>query len=1435
MRAPASAEVDAACVDASLREFETIVKDLPEMELPNLDADSSGEERSFLLPDLDGASESEAGDADAPLGDASTMNGGLGVRGSPCVAGGGVGVKGSPFADGLGVQGNPCVAQMGDADDMPLPLLSGSDSDDDASRLPPEPCDIASGWKSGVDCGVWIHPRWAPLAQQGQVLVVNVCLAFRALGVDRCKEVLRFRCPGRKNAHATHFLAAAANFLGLGVYMVKSIFEKLQMNSWVPHAVAASCSKRRGQKRSAEGHTRDEDALPDLEARFDADQHSRELKALSILIREAMFCAASGATDHAFTCSISRMVLAGVELGQKYHREEFLKLVEEVTSALVRICTLDSLKTRLTGLMIPSDFSVVSDSVSIGGENFSTKETLHLIYVRASSPFTGALKSRLVAAPSQGESHTGPHTRDLILRGLACVPGGGISRTRLQASMVSVGGDGQLEAGGDGEVEGRRRHRSTRTCQLLYEEIFPGLGFWLTWWDLFHREEIGGSWATRESEYATEMFDVGQVMVQLFGVGSGRVILRGVAATLSTLQEEATAFAQQQAARTLAGQAPVQQDRQKEVKPASSNSTRPIAYAHHMTESLFRNYTFYHAGLHARLEYARGQTQDGKRRGSQSVVKLVEVGQRLGCLDFVVFLVLYRDLARRRLRPFAAAAQSDVVEAVTMFGECMDFTRGLREERAHLQPFRFFLWLSVMLRTWLDDGDLQRLWFTLLYTPAGKAYSTFVGHIFSILCQARFKGCRLQYNMRAEAVDSQQFRLVHPRCMCNAMPHRPEPKKACVVKTRLRMKKCTKTCFVPAWAMRPVIDLRHEASAPMLGPSASSGGAAAAAPAASAGSSSTSSSSSSRSSSSSSNRAVEPAAGPRARVYYAGSRVGPSLYNTHFRREGAPHRSFGNFVRDLAVELRVLPRCEYQRQGPTPSHLQGTHRFQKRCVLPLPLVPCYLEVLSVLDAFESLLEGMAKTLESYFGDVGTNATMATLLRAAAVFWNWQHLAVHLPTRRETDALFKAYDILLPTFRRTLWPPEDRCPHVQRIWPGKRQLGWQYALLCWRVRRKMADVEFREAIGRTNAVRVMRFLSPPLFLRLLFRRIFQKKYAGSLRIVLLVHSYLDDKACGSLGIFPAPAPSVGGLSADIWWTSPGMLCLPGHAHQWRSARVARRKVYKFQGRPGSIAQMAVGPAAASLVLVLEDTVEVDPGRLAADFDMNFSWHVPCGKQFRDGCYHVLRLGHRLRFLCPPETPAESGGSLMHILHRKMAKTSFQRLRHRLFIKEAGIQCVGQARDEALVAALAETLLRAGKNPFTRRGGETSSYTLRHLRHRSRHQGAAVDWRLSQHVFDGTFRDFLEKNRTNEDMHDIDPRVAETLRRRCERSFDGASFVRDSWGHKKMPALPLFGAQLRHGTEARSAWRDRLLEWLKSDDGKLWSASRDKRLDPPAAAG
>ena len=122
-------------------------------------------------------------------------------------------------------------------------------------------------------------------------------------------------------------------------------------------------------------------------------------------------------------------------------------------------------------------------------------------------------------------------------------------------------------------------------------------------------------------------------------------------------------------------------------------------------------------------------------------------------------------------------------------------------------------------------------------------------------------------------------------------------------------------------------------------------------------------------------------------------------------------------------------------------------------------------------------------------------------------------------------------------------------------------------------------------------------------------------------------------------------------------------------------------------PGSVLRLLNGSDVGKLVRAVSVEVEADARRLVMSFDMDPTWHRPFVGKFQGNrhAYHIIRFGHRLRMLLPPETPCEHWGSQLHILHRDMQTVSASRHAVRLFLKAAELEC---ARDEAVVAALAE---------------------------------------------------------------------------------------------------------------------------------------------------
>ena len=141
-------------------------------------------------------------------------------------------------------------------------------------------------------------------------------------------------------------------------------------------------------------------------------------------------------------------------------------------------------------------------------------------------------------------------------------PSGGIQRAQLRASLVSVGGDGAEVAGGPAAL-----HSSTRAGEQLYADVFPEARTALVFWDLFHRDAVGGRRAMQATPYLMEIFDVSSIMEQLFGIGQGRVLFRGVAQFM--------------------GETPI-------APTSAAASTRPSVHGYRVCASLVRNFRTYH-------------------------------------------------------------------------------------------------------------------------------------------------------------------------------------------------------------------------------------------------------------------------------------------------------------------------------------------------------------------------------------------------------------------------------------------------------------------------------------------------------------------------------------------------------------------------------------------------------------------------------------------------------------------------------------------------------------------------------------------------------------------------------------------------------------------------------------------------------------------------
>lgn len=254
-----------------------------------------------------------------------------------------------------------------------------------------------------------------------------------------------------------------------------------------------------------------EDAGGDRTGGERVDPEKLERVALENLVRTALASSVEGMSGAHFKRCLLRIQLAGGILGDKLNTIDFLKDVEYLGSVCVRSALGAELRECLPGLGIPSKFALIADGVNMSGGLFSTSETLLIIGIRFVCAKSGKIVTRLAACPSQGLCKDGDSTSALIKDALTESPLD-IRSQRLRASLVAVGGDGQLTAGGP-----QAKHSSTKAAEILWKSVHPASTLVAAYWDSFHRGETAMRWSSRHP-MAMEIFDVYKGMNAMFAV-----------------------------------------------------------------------------------------------------------------------------------------------------------------------------------------------------------------------------------------------------------------------------------------------------------------------------------------------------------------------------------------------------------------------------------------------------------------------------------------------------------------------------------------------------------------------------------------------------------------------------------------------------------------------------------------------------------------------------------------------------------------------------------------------------------------------------------------------------------------------------------------------------------------------------------------------------
>ena len=366
--------------------------------------------------------------------------------------------------------------------------------------------------------------------------------------------------------------------------LARKIHERERGNNWIPIGAAGVST-----------------AAPATEPQTQ-DRDLRALSALKVRVREALSIAHWGEPDTAFERQMARLQKHGLDLGAKYRSHHLVQSVEHLAAGAARARTADALDRDLGSLGIPSDLNLIFDGVSIGATAMSRHETLNVIgfsYMGVPSEigdrngFLPVVQTRLLAAPSSGLKHAGDETVASVSQVLCEHPGRYGKRT-LQSRLAGVGSDGAGTLGGEDAL-----HKSTGACELLWKSLHPnhapGDNMPVDW-ELFHRVSLVFEKTIKDIPCAGEIFEVSQSLGALFGVGDGRVILRGAADQIGARRSRV---------------------------PDQGGSRKVIALANTI-EHLLNNQKTFHAAMHARIALSESLKQEGrKHHGRQSKIGLV--------------------------------------------------------------------------------------------------------------------------------------------------------------------------------------------------------------------------------------------------------------------------------------------------------------------------------------------------------------------------------------------------------------------------------------------------------------------------------------------------------------------------------------------------------------------------------------------------------------------------------------------------------------------------------------------------------------------------------------------------------------------------------------------------------------------------------------------
>eukprot|EP00973_Karenia_brevis_P026074 3597989-Karenia_brevis.AAC.1 len=273
------------------------------------------------------------------------------------------------------------------------------------------------------------------------------------------------------------------------------------------------------------------------------------------------------------------------------------------------------------------------------------------------------------------------------------------SKQVLRQRLVSVSVDGQMTKGGP-----EHRHNSSGAAEALWAELHGNIGCLTpTNWDRFHRADIAFWRACKATPAVIAVFDMSKQIEYLFGMGDGVALFR--------------AIGEMQGA---------QKGRAVPQRVAAPGGTRKVAYITQVPSNMLHNYEFIVQGLWARVAWLQAG------HNGHSIAHLLEISRRITDFDFVFFLLLFDDILKVCIRPFAMVTQDVLEPASVMHSQGTALSR-MRQARHALARIRRIFRVAVLLRQHAPQPDVANFLAAYRETADGLFFPMFFSEALDLL------------------------------------------------------------------------------------------------------------------------------------------------------------------------------------------------------------------------------------------------------------------------------------------------------------------------------------------------------------------------------------------------------------------------------------------------------------------------------------------------------------------------------------------------------------------------------------------------------------------------------------------------------------------------------------------------------------------------------